>query len=435
MHPVVLLDNLPGKVHCLNPLPFQEGETINIVRICLLTTACLALGACASSVPGGRMQMTAPASLSAVYSEVNMKLSLVTAANAGSPCAETECELDRAFDQSVLRLGTHLTQAAYEAYPDLGKRVGKFEFIIAEKADPGSTSSAGGTVVIFRGVQKLRLDEQALGFLIAREMGHVIGRHHDENAATGIWFSVLAAMIMPVSSIISGSAALTQSASSAAASSAASSAASFIGSKITIASYKYDQLHEADVIAVSLLDQMGWGRNDVADALVASTRVMGDDLWSKDLRISAEDVVKLAGAQNSITGLDVGNAENGEMLITVGLAQPLANLPSGFTTDNPPRIILDFPNTTNGLGKVIQDFNLHGFPHDSLGGGLQDVDVVQSAGRTRLALNLNRMLPYRTSIEGSKLLITLQDKVENIAAIDDMPRLVEADPAVRQLAY
>lgn len=379
--------------------------------------------------------MAAPASMSAVYSEVNMKLSLVTAANADSSCAGAECELDRAFDQSVLRLGTRLAQAAYEAYPDLGKRVGKFEFIIAEKTDPGSTSSASGTVVIFRGAQKLRLDEETLGFLIAREMGHVIGRHHDENAATGIWFSVLAAVFMPVTSIISGSAALAQTASASAASTALTSAASFVGSRITIASYKSDQLHEADVIAVDLLDRMGWSRSDVADALVAHTRVMGDDVWSKDLRVSAEDVVKLAGAQNSITGLNVGNTENGEMLITVGLAQPLANLPTGFTTDDPPRIVLDFPNTTNGLGKTFRDFNLHGSAHGSLGGGLQDVDIVHSGGRTRLAINLNRMLPYRTSIAGSKLLITLQDKVADISAIGDTPRLAEIGLAVRQLAY
>ncbi len=395
----------------------------------------MALGACASSVPGGRMQMTAPASMSAVYSEVNMKLSLVTAANADSSCAEAECELDRAFDQSVLRLGTRLAQAAYEAYPDLGKRVGSFEFIIAEKANPGSTSSASGTVVIFRGVQKLRLDEAALGFLIAREMGHVIGRHHDEDAATGIWFSVLATVLMPVTSIISGSAALAQTASASAASTAATSAASFVGSRITIASYKSDQLHEADVIAVNLLDRMGWRRSDVADALVAHTRVMGDDIWSKDMRVSAEDVVKLAEAQNSITELNVGNAENGETLITVGLAQPLGNLPAGFTTDDPPRIVLDFPNTTNGLDKMIRDFNPRDFAHGSLGGGLQDVDIVQSGGSTRLAINLNHMLPYRTSIAGSKLLITLHDKAADIAAIGDTPRLAEAGPVVRQPAY
>ena len=362
------------------------------------------------------MQMTAPASVSAVYSEANMQLSLVTAANTDAPCEGAECELDRAFDQSVLQLGTRLAQTAFEAYPDLAQRIGKFEFIIAEKAAPGSVSSATGRVVIFRGVQKLRLDEQTLCFLIAREMGHVIGRHHDEKAATGIWFSVLAAMIMPVSSIISGSAALTQSASSAAASSAASSAASFIGSKITIASYKRDQLREADIIAMGLLDKLGLNRGDVADAPVANARVMGDDIWSKDLRTSAGDAPRLADAQNSITGLKVDSAGNGSTLVTVGLAQPLADLPTGFTTDDPPRIVFDFPNTRNVLGSSVRDFS---------GADMRSTHIVQSVGRTRLAINLNRMLPYRASIEGRKLLITLQGKDAGMTAAP--PRLAVAE--------
>lgn len=402
----------------------MRGELINI-RTCFVVIASVALGACAASSSSGRLQMTAPASVSAVYSEVNMRLSLVTAANADSPCTGAECELDHAFDQSILRLGTRLAQAAFEIHPDLSKRFGKFEFVIAEKADPGSTSNATGTVVIFRGVQKLRLDEETLGFLIAREMGHVIGRHHDENAATGIWFSVLAAVFMPVTSIISGSAALAQTASATATSTAATSAASFIGSKITIASYKLDQLHEADTIAMNLLGRLGWNRNDVADALIASTRVMGDDSWSEDLRASAEDVVRLPGTQNSIIGLDVGSTGNGHTLITVGLARPLVNLPAGFTTDNPPRIVLDFPNTTNGLAQSVQSF-----PEEDL----HSANIVQFAGRTRLAINLNRALSYNTRIEGNNLLVTLQDKVADIAAIDDTSHFAKADQ-VRRRTY
>ncbi|MDD5299906.1 MAG: AMIN domain-containing protein [Gallionella sp.] len=392
----------------------------------------MALAACASS-PNGRMQMAAPTSVSAVYSEMDMHLSLVTEANTGAPCAGAECELDRAFDQKILRLGTSLAQSAFATYPDLTRQFGKFEFIIAEKSNPGSVSSAAGTVVIFRGVQKLNLGDETLAFLIAREMGHVIGRHHEENSATSILFSVLASVLMPMSNLISGSsAAMAQTAStSSAASTAAASAASFIGSKITISSHKIEQLREADAIAMNLLERLGWNRNDIAGALVASTRIMGDDSWSKDLRASAEremtlaqqmNTLKLAGVQNSITGLNVSNTGNGETVIKVGLAQPLANLPAGFTTDTPPRIVLDFPNTTNGLGKSVQDF-----PEENL----HSTNIIQSAGRTRLAINLNRMLSYNTRIEGNSLLITLESKIADIAVIDDTPHFAETNPVVR----
>jgi len=255
-----------------------------------LVLAIIALSACATSSPNGRMRLTAPPSVSAVYSDVDMQLHLA-AANTNAPCAGVECQLNRGFDQQVLRLGSRLAQSAFDAYPDLSKRISGFEFIVAEKAEPGSTSNATGTVVIFRGVQKLRLDEETLAFLIACEMGHVIGRHHDENSATIILFSVLAQALLPVANLIRGATALIQASS---ATWATTSAASFIGSRITIESYKSDQLHEADTIALNLLARRGWNNHEIDYAQAASKKVAGDDNWSKDIHISAAVLNKLS---------------------------------------------------------------------------------------------------------------------------------------------
>lgn len=386
----------------------QKGETI-ISRASIVVIASMALGACALS-PGGRMQMTAPASVSAVYSEIDMKLSLVTEGDTDSTCLE-ECKLDHAFEQRILGLGTRLAIAAFETYPELPQRFDKFKFVIAEKNNPGSTSSAAGTVAIFRGVQKLQPSDEVLAFLIAREMGYVIGRHHDERTATSILFSILGSVFIPGISFFSGSAVMAQTAATTATSTTiASAAASFIGSKITMEGYKLDQLREADAIALTLLGKLGLNKNDIADALVASTRVMNNDNWSNDLRVSADDVFKLANAQNSITKLGVSATKKGETVIKVGLEQPLFNLPTGFTTDTPPRIVLDFPNTLNGLGKSFQDLREH---------GLSGTHVTQVTGRTRLSINLNRMLSYNTRIEGNSLLITLQDKTPDTVALND----------------
>lgn len=385
--------------------------------------ASITLVACASS-PSGRMQMTAPTSVSAVYSEVDMKLALVTEDDTGSLCIE-ECDLDRAFDQRILRLGPRLAHAAFETYPELTERFDKFEFVIAEKNNHGSLSNATGSVVIFRGVQRLRLSDEALVFLMAREMGHVIGRHHEENTATSILFSVLSAVFMPFANFISGSAALTQTATASVASTAATSVASLIGSKITIESYRLDQLREADTTALILAGKLGWSKYNIADALVTSARVMGDDTWSKDLRASAENVIKLANMQNSITRLDVDSTRNGKTIIKVGLAQPLVNLPTGFTTDTPPRIVLDFSNTTNGLGKSVQDFRER---------DLYSTHIIQAAGRTRLSINLNQTLSYNTRIEGSSLLITLQEKVADTVALNDASHFGKNSPIMRHSA-
>lgn len=402
---------------------YLRGVAI-VIRICFIVVAIMALGGCALS-PSGRMQMTAPASVSAVYSEIDMKLSLVTEGDTDSTCIE-ECKLDHAFEQRILGLGTRLAHTAFETYPELPQRFDKFKFVIAEKANPGSTSSAAGTVAIFRGVQKLQPSEEVLAFLIAREMGYVIGRHHDEKTATSILFSILGSVFIPGISFFSGSAVMAQTAATTATSTTiASAAASFIGSKITMESYKLDQLREADAIALILLGKLGWSKNDIADALVAGTRIMGNDNWSNDLRASADDVFKLASTRNSITGLGISSASNGETVIKVGLEQPLVNLPTGFTTDTPPRIVLDFPNTTNSLGKSFQDFRER---------DLNSTHIIQASGRTRLSINLNQMLSYKTRIDGNSLLITLRDKVADTVAINDISNLGKTDPAARRRA-
>lgn len=108
-----------------------------------------------------------------------------------------------------------------------------------------------------------------------------------------------------------------------------------------------------------------------------------------------------AAAPNSITGLNVSRADDGATVVRIELAQPLANAPAGFTINAPPRIALDFPNTSNGLGRSTQDLSA---------GELRSANIVQAGSRTRLVLNLNQMLVYDTRISGNNLLITLHGK-------------------------
>jgi hemolysin activation/secretion protein len=109
---------------------------------------------------------------------------------------------------------------------------------------------------------------------------------------------------------------------------------------------------------------------------------------------------QLLFAQNSITALDVAGTPDGATTIRVMFAQPLAGLPNGFALGEPPRIVLDFPDTANGLGKPVRDFAK---------GNLRSAKVVQADGRARLVLNLERMLAYNTVLDGGNLLIALQD--------------------------
>jgi len=130
-----------------------------------------------------------------------------------------------------------------------------------------------------------------------------------------------------------------------------------------------------------------------------------------------------AGEQNSITALSVISADGGATVIKVELAQPLANVPVGFTINTPPRIALDFPDTSNGLGKSVQDFSE---------GDLRSANIVQAGNRTRLVINLGQMLAYDTKIDGKNLLITLQGKAADRAVSGSTSRFAEAKPGAQK---
>ena len=234
----------------------------------------MALGGCASIAPGGRQQLTAPTAISSVYSSLDMNMRLAAAEHIEKSCEGVQCRVNQGFERQVARLGTRLAQAAYELDPDLKERVPEFKFIVAEKSEAGSASDTSGTIVIYRGVRQAPLDEEALAFLIAREMGHVIARHHDERSATTIMLSIVAQVLLPMTSLTNGVAALT------------GSLASAFGTKVISAEKRAEQAVEADAIAHDLLARQGWNTPDVASSLANFTKVLDDSTWAHSVRDS-----------------------------------------------------------------------------------------------------------------------------------------------------
>lgn len=295
------------------------GTTFVCPRSFVLAIALL--GVCAIP-PQVHAEVSAPAAISDIYSNVNMQAHLAIVKSVSTPCVDVECAPNWEFDQQVQELGLRLAESAFDTYPDLNKRIKQFEFVVAEKEEPGSTSNAAGKIVVFRGVQELHLDEQALAFVIGREMGHIIGGHHDENTGTSILISVLVGVLFPASNIFNalhGSAAVANATSSTftttAATTAASSATSYAGSQALLASVKPDQLRKADAIAVKLLAGTGWSGRDTADILEA-TQVDGDGAWAKDFRISVgyattlEEQIAIATSNPEVEPSDFLVAQN-----------------------------------------------------------------------------------------------------------------------------
>jgi type IV pilus assembly protein PilQ len=113
------------------------------------------------------------------------------------------------------------------------------------------------------------------------------------------------------------------------------------------------------------------------------------------------------GQANSIEAVNVSAQSGGRILVRVTMKNPPSNPPAGFSVNNPPRIALDFPNTSNALGRTIQEV---------AEGDLRRINVVQAGDRTRMVLELGRAVTYDTQIEGRTILITLAGGAERAAA-------------------
>ena len=104
-------------------------------------------------------------------------------------------------------------------------------------------------------------------------------------------------------------------------------------------------------------------------------------------------------AQNVIEDVSVAKGAAGRTTLTFTLKEPLPAAPSVFAIATPPRLVLDFANTTS-LGKATNEVT------DSV---LRSYNVVQAQGRTRVVLNLIKSQAYDVKTDGKKLLIALFD--------------------------
>ncbi|MEW6164535.1 MAG: M48 family metalloprotease [Pseudomonadota bacterium] len=244
--------------------------------------AALWLAGCAATGELDRARLVAPGEVGAVYSEVELQTALALTADA--PCQPGGCAEAEAFGARVLRLGEWLGMTATGLAIERGIEVPGFSVVVPGKDDIGTLSSAAGSVIVFDGVRGLELEDPALAFLIAREMGHVIARHHEENSGNSIAVSVIVSLLFPVAGLLQGAEAVY--AASAVNSSIVTTAASYAGSRALRSLYEDDQRREADEHALLILVRAGWTPHEVAAALrEAAPRLHGDG-WLAELRAS-----------------------------------------------------------------------------------------------------------------------------------------------------
>ena len=113
-----------------------------------------------------------------------------------------------------------------------------------------------------------------------------------------------------------------------------------------------------------------------------------------------------AATQPALQAIDVQPLPGQQLQVTMRLSGP-APQPLSFTIDNPARISFDLPNTTLALPSRRIDV------HSS---GLDTIVAAETKDRTRLVLNLDKLVPYDTRVDGSNVIVTLGAATGAVAA-------------------
>ena len=101
--------------------------------------------------------------------------------------------------------------------------------------------------------------------------------------------------------------------------------------------------------------------------------------------------------ENAIESV-IANQQGANIIVRIGLKNPVSKPPLGFAITSPARIALDFADTGNATGKSAQEIGL---------GEVRNVNLVQAGNRSRLVFNLNRPLNYATAIDGKTVVVTI----------------------------
>ena len=113
-----------------------------------------------------------------------------------------------------------------------------------------------------------------------------------------------------------------------------------------------------------------------------------------------------AGAQdgvNQLKNIDVRALAGNKLELQLEMTGP-APEPLTFTIDEPARIALDLPETSSALKNRRQDVGK---------GALDTILVAEAGNRTRVVLNLDKLVAYETRVEGNSIYVTLESAAKS----------------------
>ena len=136
----------------------------------------------------------------------------------------------------------------------------------------------------------------------------------------------------------------------------------------------------------------------------AMNRILGATTWCAlaCLLGALASQPALAQDSNRLEAVDVQTLPAQQVQVTLRLSGPAAE-PLSFKIDNPARISFDLANTALALPSRRIDVRSN---------GLDSIVAAEAKDRTRLVLNLDRLVPYQTRVEGNNIIISLGSEAD-----------------------
>ncbi len=126
-----------------------------------------------------------------------------------------------------------------------------------------------------------------------------------------------------------------------------------------------------------------------------------------------------AAEARSLQSIEVKALAGQQMQLTLHLSAP-APQPMSFTVDNPARISIDLPETTLALPSHRIDVGSD---------GLDTILAAEGKDRSRIVLDLDKMLPYTTQVVGNDIVVLLGGASAAAQPAADAPQAQSAPPA------
>ena len=130
-----------------------------------------------------------------------------------------------------------------------------------------------------------------------------------------------------------------------------------------------------------------------------SGRVMNGATWARHaLALFAGLLVSSQVFAVAVTDIEFSSRPGSKFEVRLEFDQPPPEELQSYTIERPARIAIDFPQTTSELER-----KRYSLPYGNATGVL----VLESGDRTRLILNLVKLVPYETRVDGNNLFLTV----------------------------